>query len=445
MYGMIKPLEELESYNLAKKHIKYGKEPLSLTGVIESQKSHLIHALESEKTKLIVTADESKAKEIVRDLKFYENDKVMLYPSKDIIFFNADVHSNDITRERLLVIEKILSGEEITLVMSIEALVDQIIDMEAMKKAIQHIETAGELQIEIFVKELVYMGYERVTKVESRGQFAIRGGIIDVFPINVDYIVRIELWGDEVDSIRLVNYETQRSVRNIENLDIYPAREVVIHDEAIERAIKEVEKDYQSMVKKIERSKKKFVDQPEEVEALDFALEEVEKTKNKALDKMKNQGNFNGIESYITYYFEHTSTILDYLQPKVIFVDEPLHMKERVKGMKMEYAESMENRLKKGHVLSKQLDMFAKFERIMDVAKTKNSILLSSLHVNRKMIHYEESYDFNVTSIQLYHQDFELLKKDLVYYIKNDYRVLLITGSLTRAKRLYDSFSRRRD
>ncbi|MBN2220849.1 MAG: transcription-repair coupling factor, partial [Vallitaleaceae bacterium] len=215
MKNLTAPLAELEVFDRAKKHIRYEKSHLNISGVIESQTSHLVYSLLHDMVKVVIAANEKKAKEIADDLKLYEGDQVMLYPSKDLIFYSADVHSNDITKARMIAIEKIFREEPITLVMSVEALVDPLLPKETLKEYWLKFETGQELDFTSLAKKLVYMGYERVDIVEGRGQFAIRGGILDLYPMNLDEMYRLELWGDEIDSIRLVNQETQRTIKSV--------------------------------------------------------------------------------------------------------------------------------------------------------------------------------------------------------------------------------------
>lgn len=428
MKGFIDPLHRLEVFELAKKHLEYKKTNINISGVTDSMVAHLIFGLLEKDTKVIITPTERQAKELVDDLKFFEGDKVMFYPSKDLIFYSADVHSNDITRARMEVFNKILQDEQITLVMSVEALVDPLIPIEIIKENLLNYESGSAINLKKLMKQLVYMGYERVDLVESRGQFALRGGLIDIFPVDQTDIIRIELWGDEIDSIRLVNRETQRSIRMLDKTTILPAREIVVNEARVKIAIKNIEADYNKMYKKLKKS--------DNIEA----AYELTRTKENLLDKVKNFGNFNGIESNVFYYYEKSVSILDYFNELKIVMIEPVHIKDRIKGMQHEYTDSMQTRLEKGYLLPAQAELGHRFKRILDEIDNYQTIMVNGLFSSHKVLPYTENIQFNIKSINVYHHNFELMLKDLDYYLKQNYQIVMLTASTTRAKRLKELF-----
>lgn len=428
MQNIIEPLKSLEVFEAALRHLKYKKTHLNISGVSDSQVSHLVSGLLPVGTKVIITPDEKKAKEIVDDMKFFEGDRVLFYPSKDLIFYSADVHSNDITRARMLILEQLVQGNDITLVMSVEALVDPLISFDKIQSKILNFEVGLEKSVTQLAKELVFLGYERVDIVESRGQFALRGGLIDVFPMNMEDVVRIEFFGDEVDSIRLVNHETQRSISMLDEAMILPAREIVVDEEAIQRALETSTKDFEHHYKKLK--KKNLLDE----------IGELKRTYEVLTDKISQHGNFNGIESYVFYYYDQIYSILDYLtNPKIVLV-EPTHILERIKGMSHEYTDSMQTRFEKGQLLPKQLELGYRFNHIIDEIDRYQTIMMSSLFSTKKVLDYEENLQFNIKSINVYHQNFDLMIKDINYYLNLDYTMLLVTASRTRSQRLHELF-----
>lgn len=426
MKNLIAPLEELEVFERAKRHLRYEKSHLNISGVIETQTGHLIYSLLNDFIKVIIAPNEKKAKEITDDLKLYEGERVLFYPSKDLIFYSADVHSNDITKARMVAIEKILNEEPITLVMSVEALIDPLVPKSVMQEYWLKFHIGQELDYTQLSKKLVFMGYERVDIVEGRGQFAIRGGILDIYPMNHEEMYRIELWGDEIDTIRLVNQETQRTVKSVEDLCILPAREVVVNETSIQRAKIAIQKDYEKLYQQFKK-----------VDNLD-AARELTRTKELLLEKVEYFGNFNGIEGNVFYYYDKCVSILDYLEQPYIVLIEPTHVKDRINGMKHEYMDSMQTRLEKGFLLPKQVEIGKRFNLLLEEIGSYRNIMMSSLISSHKVLPYSESIQFNVKSIQVYHQNFELMIKDIEYYVKHKYRIVLMTGGLTRAKRLSD-------
>ncbi len=262
------------------------------------------------------------------------------------------------------------------------SLVDPLIPIEYVRENFLKYEAGDEINMKSLTRQLVYMGYERVDLVESRGQFAIRGGLIDVFPVDRDEILRIELWGDEIDSIRHVNRETQRSVRMVEEAEILPAREIVVNEDLVKRALANIEKDYKKMYAKLKKA-----------DNLDAAYE-LTRTKDLLVDKVENYGNFNGIESNVFYYYDKTVSILDYFEsPKVVLV-EPVHVKERIAGMQHEYNDSMQTRLGKGYLLPLQAELGKRFKYLLDEIGTHQTVMMSALYSSKKTLEYEENLQF---------------------------------------------------
>lgn len=433
MKSIINPLNDLETFNDIINKIKLNISPIYVSGTADSQKSHLIYSVYSELSKkineenikIIITYNEMKAKSIVDDMKFFEGgENVFLYPSKDVIFYNADVHSNDIIKERIKVIGKILEGNKITIVSSIEALLDPLIEKEIFEESIIYWKIGSIVDVKNIAKKLSFMGYERTEQVESKGQFAIRGGIIDIFTFDADYIYRIELWDDEIDSLRLVNADTQRSLENIDYISILPAREIVVNEHNVKRAIKEISKDRDELIKKF-----KDINRIEEKDRIEFISKEL-------LTKVKNQGNFNGIEGNIKYYYEKTYSILDYINNPIIFIDEPNKVKERWENIKKEFNESMINRYEKGYLLTGQINIVHNINDIIRKIESNKCIVLSTLFQKEELIKYNLKVQLNIKSINSYHNNFDVLKKDLKYWVNNKFRILLLSASKTRAERM---------
>ena len=174
--------------------------------------------------RLILAEDERRAREIYEDYRFYDR-KVYSYPAKDLLFFQADIHGNLLIRQRMKVIKALLEEKELTVVTSIDGCMDFLESLEKIKEQLIHYESDSTVDIEQLKNQLVALGYERVGQVEMPGQFSVRGGIVDIYCLTEENPWRIELWGDEIDSIRSFDPESQRSLENLEELTIYPAVE----------------------------------------------------------------------------------------------------------------------------------------------------------------------------------------------------------------------------
>ena len=225
MKAFLTPLQGLAEVEQIKEKSKTNKGILQVSGCMESQKSHLMYGLSGiAPYRLILAEDERRAREIYEDYRFYDR-KVYSYPAKDLLFFQADIHGNLLIRQRMKVIKALLEEKELTVVTSIDGCMDFLESLEKIKEQLIHYESDSTVDIEQLKNQLVALGYERVGQVEMPGQFSVRGGIVDIYCLTEENPWRIELWGDEIDSIRSFDPESQRSLENLEELTIYPAVE----------------------------------------------------------------------------------------------------------------------------------------------------------------------------------------------------------------------------
>ena len=225
MKAFLTPLQRLAEFEQIKEKSKTNKGILQVSGCMESQKSHLIYGLsEGVPYRLILAEDERRAREIYEDYRFYDR-KVYSYPAKDLLFFQADIHGNLLIRQRMKVIKALLEEKELTVVTSIDGCMDFLESLEKIKEQLIHYESDSTVDTEQLKNQLVALGYERAGQVEMPGQFSVRGGIVDIYCLTEENPWRIELWGDEIDSIRSFDPESQRSLENLEEITIYPAVE----------------------------------------------------------------------------------------------------------------------------------------------------------------------------------------------------------------------------
>ena len=233
MKAFIQPLQSLAEFEQIQKCAGENRGIMEISGCIESQKVHMMYGLSGLfPSHLILAEDEKRAKEIYEDYRFYDKE-VYYYPAKDLLFFQADIHGNLLIRQRMQVIKALLEKERITVVTSIDGCMDFLLPLEEIKKSLIHYESDSPIDLDDLKDSLVALGYERVGQVEMPGQFSVRGGIIDIYSLTEENPWRIELWGDEIDSIRSFDAESQRSLENLDEITIYPAVEKVGEKEMV--------------------------------------------------------------------------------------------------------------------------------------------------------------------------------------------------------------------
>ena len=280
MNTLFQPLLELQQYQKMLQNIAQNNTPILASGIIDIQLTHMIAAIchHTNRPAIILTYSELKAREIYENFCFFHKD-TCFYPAKDLLFYSADVRSQAITCQRFSVIHRYINGEKPILVLSIEALLDKMPPKEIFSSFILQLKEGDVIDTKELLQKLIQMGYERTELVEAAGQFAIRGGIIDIYSPTAEQTFRIELWDNEIDSIRLVNTNTQRSTEKVNNISIFPMRELVYNEKTASTAIEKIEKEYQITLQQFEKE--------ELAKAKARVDEEVKSHKRRALQALK--------------------------------------------------------------------------------------------------------------------------------------------------------------
>ena len=275
-------------------------------------------------------------------------------------------------------------------------------------------------------KKLLGMGYERCAQAELPGQFCFRGGIIDIFPLTEENPVRIELWGDEIDSIRSFDAESQRSIENLDEITIYPASEIVLSPEVLKKGLEKIEKEKNLTVKKFRE---------------DFLTEEGARLKQsveEAVDCLKEFEDFSVAEHFLRYFYKDAVTFTDYFQTEetLVILDETNRLVEQGTAVEAEFQESMKHRLEKGYLLPGQTDLLISCKQAVSKLNKKKCVSLCTIEQQKGDWDIKDQFHISAQSVSPYNNSFELLVKDLKQYRKNGYQVLLLSGSRTRAARL---------
>ena len=420
------PLWELAEFEEGKALLDRGKGHVAFSGLYDSQKLHMVYGLtEKYDVKLIVTYSDMKAKELLDDCKLYCRESYY-FPAKDLIFYQADIHSNQLIKERVAVLRKLLEGEPITIVTTFSALMAHQLPLSVWQENVIEIEEGGIAEEAAIARQLVKMGYEKNYQVEAPGQFSVRGGIVDIFDLTRENPVRIELWGDEVESIRSFDIESQRSIEKLTEVSIYPATELILSKKALEDGLARMEKDCKKSAAFFREGTK-----PEEAHRLEQAVAELK-------EQVTQFQSFVNLESYIGYFYEETQSLVDFVADRklCICLDEPARIEEHANAVELEFRESMSTRAEKGYILPEQMNVLYGAREIYARLDKNRLLALSTMEYKGFPVKFQNRYAVNARNVSSYNNSFPELVKDLSHYKKNGYRVLLVSASSTRAKRL---------
>ena len=365
MQALIRPLNELAEFEEISRDIRKGAGMIRVCGCVNSQKTHMMYALSDGcNYRVIACSSESKAKQVYEEYRFLDPN-THLYPAKDLLFYQADLRSKELVSQRMEVIQAVAAGEKATVITSFDAFMDTLLPKDVIVEKTVRIANDSTFHLEEMQSRLVALGYDREVQIEAPGQFAVRGGILDVYPLTEELPIRIELWGDEVDSIRTFDVETQRSIENLEEVSICPA-----------------------------------VEFPQEGEK--------------------------GV-SFLDYFP---------MEETILFLDEPVRLIEKGQGVEEEFLEAQKKRVESGYEVTDAEVQLYHTEEILKKMNAYSSVGFFALDMKCRGLETKASFSLQTKSVNPYNSSFDMLTQDLKRLKRNGYRVVLLSGSRTRAKRL---------
>jgi transcription-repair coupling factor (superfamily II helicase) len=365
MQAFLRPLKELEEFEQVMQERCRESGMIQIAGCTDSQKAHMVYAAgDGLKYKIIALSDEVKARQFYEDYRFFEPG-VMYYPSRDLLFYHADVQGKMLESARMEVVKALFSGDPVTVVLCMDGFMDMLPHPKLLQRSVYTIREDSTVDLAEAEAYLAEHGYERETQAMLPGQFAVRGGILDIYPMTEEQPVRIELWGDEVDSIRSFDPESQRSIERLKEVTVYPAAEP--------------------------------------------AGREIVKV-----------------------------SFLEYFDPKetLLFLDEPVRLVEKGRAVEQEFLHSMANRVEKGMEVDEEELQIYRTEEVTERMNEYCCIGLSTLETRCREFKIRRTFSIQTKNVNSYQNSFDILTKDLKRVKRNGYRVILLSGSRSRAKRL---------
>lgn len=359
--GLMQPLVNNEKFLKILSYIDKQK-LFEVQGLSDSSKSYLLSSIyEETKGSLVVIADNDiEAKNIYEDLNLFCTN-VFYLPSKEMVFYNVDAISGDLRWERLKVIKEILNKKKKIIVTTVEAFVPYYTPIKLYKSHKIKIKLEQQIELKELAKVLLEAGYERVDMVEGKGEFALRGGILDVYPADSIYPYRIELFGDEIDSIRTFNVTSQRSIDKVKSIDIFPAKEIITDDSIIEEAIDRISKELDEVSKNIKDIERKS---------------KLRQTVNKNLETLRETRTFETIDSYLPLIYEEKETLFDYLKDYTYVIDSKVRCKGKIDSTYLEFSENSSIFLERGDILPSQVKLAIDKEELIDCITANANLVL---------------------------------------------------------------------
>lgn len=422
---LLDPIKNLKPYKELLTDIKKGLSPISTFGIIDESMGHILSALCEESDQiLVITYNDIRARRIYEDIKGLGDRNVHLLSKRELTFYDVDAISYEGSNDRLNIISKLVEKQEMIVVASIESMLDKYMSPEIFLNNSREIKVGEEIDLDRFVNDLVHSGYERVQMVEGIGQFSLRGGIFDFFTPDNSHPYRVELFDNEIDSIRTFDILTQRSVDIIDVAKIIPTNEILTLDKYRQDLIEGIDRDLNKSISK-------------------GHLNEMEREKvTGKFNKYKNyleEGLFISNRNLLIPYIpsEYLASITDYFSDEsLVFVDEPKRVEASIESIDENFNFKFTDLFSAGEILSSHLDITYSYSHILEKIRSKSVIANSAILSADNTFKPKAIRNFSVKGMQSYHNKLDLLKEDLDHLRYRGYKIVILSGTEERGERL---------
>ena len=390
------------------KSIENKVSPVAISGLTDVGMVHIIAGTKeySKKPICIITYNEIQAKKILEDLKYF-TEKVEYFPKKEIVTYDYVAESKDLPYERIEVLNKIQENKNMIIVTTIEAVMQKIISKKALYKNTLKFAVGEEHNLEEIKQKLVDLGYVRYDLIDGRGQFSIRGGILDI-SISDKIGIRIEFWGDEIDSIRYFNIISQRSTENTDKITIYPSHEYIL------------EKNIDKVIENIKET---------------IYPEEVQEQINQDIEIIKNGDYLSKVDRYLNAFYEKQETILDYLNDKYLIVlDEINKIEQRLENVNKDSQNVIQLLIEKSKMSPEALKNLLNYQQLEEKLENKQTIYIEKLDNEIKI--RAERYKWNYKEKRFYKSEIELLFKEIIKAQEEKKKIYLLAETKEKAKKI---------
>ncbi len=448
------PLEGYEPYETLARSAGSGALSLAF-GMAEAQKTHLAAALwrTLRRPVLFVAPNEGQAARCFDDLTQFLGDGVYLLSSREVALYHASAVSREIMNRRVETLHAAVTGQARVIVASAEALQHRLMPAADFQKHALSLSVGQVLEMRALVEKLVKAGYTREERVDAKGQFAVRGGILDVFPPNATRGLRLEWFDDEIDSIRLFDTASQRSSENLREAVLPPASELIFGDDV--QAVWAADALRRALEDSLARRGHTVTVVPEINDEEDIlpSLDEVGGTARFALrpgtaddklathvhrhiDALRAGGSFPNMEAYVHLLYERTETVADWLSNPLVVLDEPDKLKNACENRSLEFAEAYKGALERGEALCAQAGLLLTEGELLGRLTARGGVLLSAFLRTTAGLKPSEVIKIDGVGATAYQNQFKELAADVQKWRADGWRVALLSGGVARGERL---------
>ncbi len=398
----------------------FGQENILVTGLSPSAKATIIAEkyLKDQRQMLLITNNLYQADKLETDiLQYVDSSEVYKYPVQDIMTEEFSTQSPQLMSERVRTLTALAHNEKGLFIVPLNGLKKWLTPVEMWKDHQITLNVGDDIDVDGLLNKLVNMGYRRESVVSHIGEFSLRGGIIDIYPL-IGQPVRIELFDTEVDSIRDFDVETQRSNDNVESVDITTASDYVITDEVIQHLQTELQAAYEHTRPKIDKSVRNDLKETYE----SFKLFEATFFDHQLLRRL------------VAFMYEKPSTLIDYFEKDAIIVaDEYNRIKETEKTLTTEVDDFIQNLIESGNgFIGQSFMQYDGFETLIGhYPVTYFTLFTSSMPVKLQHI-----IKFSCKPVQQFYGQYDIMRSEFQRYVHNDYTMVVLVETETKVERI---------
>ncbi|MFD1773643.1 transcription-repair coupling factor [Paenibacillus rhizophilus] len=421
--GLIEAFSKDSDFQSVTRGVAAGMKEQLISGLSGSARQIMLAALHQETSRplLIITHNMFSAQKIADDLQeALSPDRVLLYPANELVAAETAVSSPETVAQRIEVLNKCSRGFRGIVVAPYSGVRRLLPDPQAMASAQITISQDGSVQLESFLGTMIEMGYERVERVENRGELSVRGGILDFYPMNTELAYRVELFDEDVDSIRTFDPADQRSIDKVRSVTITPAKEIIASRAQLEAAA-----DKASVM--LERQLEKTADRQAKIRL----REEI----GRELEHLREGTYFSEIYKYISLLYPEQSHLYDYMERDTLLVlDEPARLLETSKQLERDESEWNLHLLQNGKTLP---DLHLSVDSDTVIYRRPFQSLFMSIFL-RQVPHVQPQniLGFISRGMQDFHGQMNVLKSEMERWHKSGVQVVMLAGGEERMDRI---------
>ena len=409
MNSLVKNILELNEVQKYIENINKKQSPIVISGLSDIVKVLIEYTTKKyiEKPICIVTYNELQAKKIAKDLQSFD-EIVYIFPKKEITTYDYEAQSKDIAYERINILNKIYENKAKIIVTTIEAINQTMIPKKVLYKNVITLGTGDIYELENIKQMLNALGYKRTELVENKGEFSVRGGIVDI-AIDEKKGIRVEFWGDEIDSIREFNLNSQRTTEVTKSVTIYPAHEYLLE--------KDIEEVYSNIRNRI-------------------YADDLQKIVEQDIESIKTNGYLSKIEKYFNSFYNMPETFLDYIsKDTIIILDEVNKIKQREESIFKNNELVIKELIEKSRIVPDGIKIFNKFG---DIIKNKENILVylesQDINTNLNKDNFKYSFSLNTREVNYHKATIPMMLEEIKRALFMKKKIVLLVSNEKKAE-----------